>query len=201
MTTQLPATEKRARPSWFRFSIRQLLLWTAFIALACVALRSSTQFWISLLHSAALVALVVAVLLAIYRGGATRAYCIGFVVCGGLYLTVLYVGWILSREQNLFVVQRDPLITTWLSKQAYQYAYPYTAQRPAVIGGGFGGVAPTPGTGFGGMGPLPAPPPASYGAPESEFVDTAHSLWALLLAACGGSLARWLCLTRDREPH
>jgi hypothetical protein len=203
MAAQIPKTERRAWPQFFRFSIRQLLVWTAFVALACVALRSSTQIWISGMHAAALGSLVVAILLAIYRSGPTRAYWVGFAICGWLYVAVLCFSWSLQElRRHVIPFDQDQLLTTWLSKRAYQYAYPYTAQRPQVapFGGGMGGMGMGMGGGMGGSFFPAAPPLTAGGVPEHEFVNTAHAFWTLLLAACGGGLSRWLFLTREREP-
>ena len=52
------------------------------------------------------------------------------------------------------------------------------------------------GSGFGPMGGMGgAVQPAFTGPSHGDFVNVAHSLWALLLAACGGWLARWLYAT------
>src|SRR5687768_17550696 len=75
--------------AWGRFTLRQLFLWTAFVAVACVALRNATPTWASSLLGAALVLLAASLLLATFREGRSRAYWIGFATVGWLYVTLL----------------------------------------------------------------------------------------------------------------
>ena len=211
MTAQTTATVRQPRPQFFRFSIRHLLIWTAAVAVACVALRSSSQAWISFANGIVLICLALAIPLVAYRTGATRAYWIGFALCGWLYMALLYLSWALPADQRQVIhLNHDQLLTTWLSKRAYQFAYPYTAARGPTSG--MGSMDPysaavdipyrnTPdvmaGGGLGGFAPGPAIAPSR--APEHEFVNTAHAFWTLLLAACGGWVVRWFYLTRDRD--
>jgi hypothetical protein len=60
-----------------------------------------------------------------------------------------------------------------------------------------GGMMPggTSGPGMGGMGGPPAPPPPP-GPSAQDFTNVTQALWAILLAAIGGALARWLYATR-----
>ena len=78
------------------------------------------------------------------------------------------------------------------------YAQPevqYTTAPSMPMGSGMG----MPGMGMAGpMGPGGGPTvaiPAFTGPSQGDFINVAHSLWALLLAACGGWLARWLYAT------
>lgn len=203
MATQTTAVRQAARqsrgPQFFRFSIRHLLMWTAFVAVGCVALRSSSETWSGVLHAVSLLSLGAAILLLIYRQGAARAYWLGFALSGWLYVIILMYGWSLSREGRFYVpIEPDHLITSRLSIAAYQWSYTLLAPRPAPNygGGGFGGG----GGGFGaGGGFVTPPPPAFTGPPQHEFVNVAHALWTLLLAACGGCFAQWLYLTRATD--
>ena len=81
------------RAVW-RFSIRHILIWTAAIGLACVALRNASAMWVGLAQAAALLILATAILLVIFRRGAAQAYWIGFALFGGLYMLLLLVGWL-----------------------------------------------------------------------------------------------------------
>ena len=193
-----------------RFSIRHLLLWTAAIALGCVALRSATSGWVATMLGLTTLVLAAAVLLAVFRQAADRAHWIGFALFGWLYLLLLMFGWSgsssdLSSWENPF--RPYNLATAKFSAWCYDKLY---AQDPQIqyttYGGmsGFGGGGPggpTMGMGMpGGMGPMGGMPggggaPAFDGPSQGDFVNVAHSLWALLLAACGGWLARWLYAT------
>ncbi len=66
----------------FRFSLRQLLLGTALVAVACVALRSASPTWVAALLGLTLFALTAAVPLTIFRQGANRAWWFGFALFG-----------------------------------------------------------------------------------------------------------------------
>jgi hypothetical protein len=62
-----------------------------------------------------------------------------------------------------------------------------------VYGGGYsGGMGSVMLGGLSGPVAMPGPPP---GPSESDFVNVAHALWALLFAAIGGALAGWLYAT------
>src|SRR5687767_7080332 len=74
---------------WGRFTLRQLFVWTAFVAVACVALRNATATWASSLLGAALVLLAASLLLAAFRDGRSRAFWIGFATVGWLYVGLL----------------------------------------------------------------------------------------------------------------
>ena len=56
-----------------RFSIRQLLVWTAFIGFACVSLRSASEIWVAIAFAVVLMFLGVMPLV-ILRQGPERAY-------------------------------------------------------------------------------------------------------------------------------
>jgi hypothetical protein len=153
-----------------------------------------------------LLVLAAATLLAVFRQGADRAHWVGFAAFGWLYLLLLMFGW--SSDQGWLENPFRPnnLATARISAWCFDrlYATPqvqYTASGMSGFGGG-GPGGPAMGMGMpGGMGPMggmPGGPPvaATSNAPwQGDFVNVAHSLWVLLLAACGGWLARWLYAT------
>jgi hypothetical protein len=79
-------------PHW-RFTLRQLLLWTALIAVGLVALRSASATWVSASVGLTLLALAASPLLALYRDGPARAYWIGFTTIGWFYVLILVYAW------------------------------------------------------------------------------------------------------------
>ena len=43
---------------------------------------------------------------------------------------------------------------------------------------------------------------ATAAGPKADnFVNVAHALWTLVLAACGGKFARWLYQSRSEQQH
>jgi len=62
--------------------------------------------------------------------------------------------------------------------------------------GGAGSLGAPPGYG----GTIGQPPPPAYWPPSKDhFTNVAHGVWALLLAACGGWLARLIYVTQPRD--
>jgi hypothetical protein len=179
------------------FSIRQLFVWTAFIALECVALRNAGDAWVAAMFSLALVILASALLLVLFRVGSQRAYWSGFAMCGWLYMLVLMYGWSLDsvKDNRAWYLPLGPnnLATSQLSMACYKQVYTWIARIPdtnsaAATTGSFGG-----GLGMGGFGGTPVATPR--GPAQHDFVNVAHAFWTLLLATCGGWFARWLYLT------
>jgi hypothetical protein len=120
-----------------RFSIRQLLAATAFIAVACVALRSASPTVTSASYGILLAVLAGSLLLVIYRQGANRAFWTGFAVCGWLYLLLLMYGWSLNPNTSYNNPLRPSnLITGRLSTACYDRIYSPPLQYG--MGGGFG---------------------------------------------------------------
>jgi hypothetical protein len=214
------------RAAW-RFSIRHILLWTAAIGLACVALRNASAVWVGLAQAAVLLALATAILLVIFRREAAQAYWIGFALFGGLYMLLLLVGWISTGMTNQFVDHpfrpynlATTKASTWAYNQLVKAGALHTEQQ--VLGsdsmdgmGGYGGGMMMSGYGGGqyGSGPSggavdpygnlggPTTVPVLVGPNLEEFNNVAHSLWTLLIAVAGGCLARWLYATRpDPKP-
>jgi hypothetical protein len=146
------------------FSIRQLLLGTAFVALACVALRSAGPWWVSATFALTVAALAVGVLLAVYRTGGERAFWTGFVLCGAVHLALVLYGWHLVASKDIGTnhplkpIRNDhKLLTARLSTWSYDWLFP---PRPAAdpFGGSYGGMGGMPG-----MGGMSGGMPGGYG--------------------------------------
>ena len=193
----------RAVPSAFTFSLRQLLVWMGVIAMGCVALRSASTIWVAVMLGLALLTMTAAILFAVFRQGAERAYWIGFATFGWMYLLLLYSGWSLqTNDAPETPLRPHNILTSRISSACYHWLYDaafakYFASFPSGrYGGGMGGMGGGFGSGgFGSMGGSPARPPAP-GPNEGDFVNVAHALWTLLLAAFGGLLAQWLSSSR-----
>jgi hypothetical protein len=233
------AANPHGRYSVLRFTLRQFLIGIAGIALACVALRSASTWWVSAMLGLAFFAMTAALLLVVYRRDAQRAFWIGFAAFGWVYLLLLILGW--SIEKNT-PVKTSSLFTDRLSRASYDWLF---AKATAQVDGGYGGYGgggyggysgggyPAPGypggyppgprgrmpggympggdmgsggygsmmpagSGYGGAPSAPAPP---FVAPPSktDFVNVAHGIWAILLAVCGGWLARLIYITQPRH--
>jgi len=73
-----------------RFSIRQLLIATALVAVGCLAILNATPIVASAMMGAVALLLVAAIVLSIYRTGDKRAFWIGFAIFGWSYLLLCY---------------------------------------------------------------------------------------------------------------
>jgi hypothetical protein len=72
-----------------RFTIGRLLLVIAACGVGLAALKGKS-LWFSGLFTATIVAFLVAALGAMFRRGPVRAFCTGAVLCGSVYLLVVY---------------------------------------------------------------------------------------------------------------
>ncbi len=111
---------------WWRFSLKQLLLATALVAVGCVALRNANTTWVGAMVGLTWIALAASLLLAVYRDGQLRAFWVGFAVAGWLYLVLPIYGW--SFMSNL---QGNTVITTRISHWAYDRLYSEPVPPPA----------------------------------------------------------------------
>jgi hypothetical protein len=183
--------------SLFRFSLKNLLIATGVVALACVALRSASENWAGALLGVMIALLAAAILLAIYRRGADRAFWIGFAVCGWLYVLTLIYGWDIDPQRRF----NHPLAPYNLATSQAT-----TALYKRLPAGVFARYENVPVFGFGGGMPITPGMPGAASFPAAatgyqrvkvqpsldEFINTAHPFWTLLLSAFGGWFARWL---------
>src|SRR5688572_18840254 len=133
-----------ASPFW-RFTLKHLFLWTAIIAVACVALRNANGLWAAVLLGLACLAMAAAILLVIFRQDAGRAYWIGFATFGWLYLLLVLFGWNIDptnrygdnpfRPHNLVTSRLSDAAYHWLYDDAFATYY----QSLQTAGGGYGG--------------------------------------------------------------
>ncbi len=68
-----------------RFTIRDLILATAFLAVACAALAYPTVIWRSILTSTAILAFAAALIVAIVDRGERQSWAFGYLACYVLY--------------------------------------------------------------------------------------------------------------------
>jgi AcrB/AcrD/AcrF family len=85
-----------------RFNIASLLGAISFVAIGFAALREANELWDSGLFSLALGLLLIAVLLAVHRTEARRAFWMGFALFGWVYLSLSLIS---STESRLITTQ------------------------------------------------------------------------------------------------
>jgi hypothetical protein len=205
-----------------QFSLRNLLIAVAAVAVGTAALLNANAWWSSLLWGTALSMLVLGGFLAFLRRESQRAFWIGYVVTGGLYLLLLMYSVPQMSQTNTWMpygpLNYNNLVTTKVAALAYSLlpASKTTQSLPAptVQAGATGGVpsmGSTPGmpsmasssgsAGMmsmmlgGGMGP-PMMPNPNY-IDQEAFTDVGQAIWTLFLSWLGGTVMCWLYRTRS----
>ena len=187
-----------------RMTIAGLLGIIAGVGVATAALRAATDGWDSALLGVVLLALLAAILLATYRAGRRRAGLLGFALFGWVYLIAAQLA---TVEYRLPTTKLLNIAWGWRTPPAAQPPGPAPATwtsiyTPAPNGGvvdlttwnsvaanTFTTIATTPGSPAGmSYAGWTLNPDATY----FNFMRIGHSLWALILAAAGASVAR-LC--------
>ena len=182
----------------FRFSLRELLGFTALAALGCGGLLHPSEYADSFAFTFTVIALFVAVLGAIAKRGSARMFWLGFAVAGWGYLWVAhwadedhpyFAGWQLQTS--------GPLLTTKLLRAACVRLHPPPA--PPGPGTGMFSVAPeqsnvpfAPTLLVGANSVVSA---VSYESTVTAFMRIGHSLWTLLIAYLGGRLTCYFYTT------
>ena len=185
-----------------RFSIGHLLAATALVALGRLALLKSSALLAAALMGAVVLVLIAAVVLAIYRTAETRAFWIGFAVFGWGYLLLCY-GPLFTANGSPFESTRSATgqlaallydrihgsAGTQLGIESNEAFVTFTTASP-ILPGAMPSAPPRA---------LPVTVQLATVAERVDFLNVAHSLWALLLAFCGGWFAAWA--RRTREGH
>jgi hypothetical protein len=197
-----------------RFSIRQLLLATAFIATGCCALLNASSWVAAAFLGGVTLLLSAAVLFAIYRDGERRAYWIGFTVLGWTYLFLCFSGFLsassLSWHGNITALLAGAIYDRAYASQAVpagSYIVPTVTYSPYSSSSSYRSPAssmpnaytPSPAVGGGLVTWVPAATQAPPGPDRESFLYVAHALWTLLIATCGGWLAAWLHRSRPKQ--
>ena len=204
-----------------QFSLRNLLIAVAAVAVGTAALLNANEWWASLLWAIALLMLVFAGLVALFRREAQRAFWSGYLVVGSLYLLLLMysVPSAPGSSTPYAPLNHYHLVTTRVILWTYSFFpdskksqyMPVTLPAGGIGGSSWGGGAGMmPGSmggaagmpsgggmmpGMGGMGPPPTLNP-SY-VDQETFLEVGHALWILFLSWLGGTVA--FCLYRTRE--
>lgn len=198
-----------------QFSLRAVGAAIVAVALACAALTYASPVWATLTFTGTIGSLLLALPAIVYRIGRERAFWVGFALLGWSYLILVFGPWFqanirrhLATQQALeFLLpkmQRTETVSLGdgLGEESYggfleaaeaEYGVEYGAgEFPGEAMGEIPGIR-SPGTVLPGAAPGTAT--RIVGPQRSHFERVGHSLWALLLAMCGGWIARRLYLT------
>lgn len=194
-----------------QFSLAALGIGVAFTSIACAALVYASETWSSTLFTAVIAFLTWAILVALYRVGATRAFWVGCAVFGWTYLLVIF--WPSSERIQFGTWYKmelgTELATSQLARWAYEHILPKIRTPPAAgvpavpmpgggqRGGGGNFFFPQFGGQQGGGGVVvPAKPPKITYPDEPTFVRVSHAVWTWLFTLIGGALGRYLYATK-----
>lgn len=196
----------------FQFSLRNMLIAVAAVAVGTAALLNANPWWASLLWSATVLMLVFAGLVSFIRREAQRAFWGGYLAAGSVYLLLLVYSVPQQFQSNTWMpygpLNHDNLTTTKVIYWGYSLfpaskKTPYLPASSATAGmGGMGAFGSPPGAGgmapvgFGGMGMM-GPPNPSY-VDQEAFTQVGQALWMLFLSWLGGTVAFLLYRSRER---
>ncbi len=212
--------------SLFQFSIRSLLVAVTISAVGVASLLNANLWWEGGIWLVALGLLGSGILLCIYRQGQQRAYWLGFVIFGGLYLGLIVITAAIGKYYDLLPTQLSQFAYHWVIPAAGQGQYlpppasagtplpavAYSYQVVASASGPYAQPTLSPGQPQVVVPPPATSVPALYTTapwtanpryvPVEKFVSIGHSLWMLLAAAVGGKLCQWICRTQSprRDP-
>jgi len=184
---------------FFRFSIAGLIVFTLICGVAFASLKESSGLWEHGVFNGTLLFLLIAVLLAIHRTEARRAFWLGFALFGCVYLGLSLFP---PVESRLISAQGIEYLRSKLPGQsALNYVYTLTTTGPGGPSQSTTTIAVSPGgnrVAAGGQNSvrvwsMPAGPfpPGTISSPEN-FVKIGHSWLSLALAYLGGMLSRRL---------
>lgn len=215
--------------SLFRFSVRSLLVVVTIGCVGIAAMLNADALWESVSWGSALFLLSCAILLIIYRRDQQRAFWVGFVVFGGMYLAVLLYSFSAAWKGEAYAsnpLHYNSLATTKLMGFGYVRLIPDARRQeyvsaPADAGEEQIGLNSLPGSAIIRTGPYPGDlssisfgpgdarvyfaasstvtPNPSYVQP-GKFISIGHTLWLLLIAAAGGKVCQVIYRTRPQAP-
>jgi hypothetical protein len=177
-----------------RYSIASGLAIIGILGVALAAFRDPSYLWANVTFSAALAALVLAIINAVYSRGARRAYWLGFALCGWAYFAITSVP---GLRQSLC----PRLVTEVIFDLLYLNVAPQAPVAPPAPEIGWSAWSQpdrTNGVGY---------PIGTVSLVSSEaFRQIGHSMAALLVAVLGGIYARgryavWAMTDGAGAPH
>jgi len=190
-----------------QFSLRNLLLAVAAVAVAAAALLNANAWWVSLLWGAVLLLLALAGFVAFFRREAQRAFWSGYLVVGSLYLLLLMYSVPQISPSNTWMpfapLNYASLVTTKITYWAYSLL-PTAKTTPALPPPPQpGGTGMSPGgmsSGMGGGQFFSGPPNPNY-IDQEMFTEVGQALWMLFFSWLGGTVAWGLFRTRGTSQN
>lgn len=163
----------------FRFSLRELVLLVAFVAISCAALKYAGEIWLALISAGAFLTFMTAAVMLIIERGQRQAMASGFVLWMGVYLGLLFfypVRSDLPTETVLRPIHGLVATDTWLDNITGEVIPDYDPEKPSRRA-------------------------IQRRVPDyRRFMNIGHVLWTLLLGYVGSRLAGWLYLRRAAGP-
>jgi hypothetical protein len=206
--------------SLIQFSLRSLLAAVTILALGVAALLNPSVWWEAAIWGVAMFFLATAILLVIYRRSETRAFWVGFVVFGGLFLSILLYSYAASFWDEHGVPTRIahaiyqtvlpesrtaaqiPNKTAWEVSTVGGYVY-YGAQDGSIvraaISPGSGSPTGAAGTPLAVLSPVLPMIPNPNQIPLRSFTSIMQALWLMVVAAAGGKVCQFVYRTRPKE--
>jgi hypothetical protein len=177
---------------FFRFSLRTLLLFVAAASLALAAMRSANYAWASGAVTVTVLMLLASIALAACSRGERRSYWIGFAICGGGYLLAT------TSLSNIFAPELMVKLATsqsvvFLGEKFHPHSDYEQAEKAAAAANPYPAYSSPP------RALLPSQvlkdwntyAEGGYKATAINFLLIGQCLWAMVLAALGGTLARF----------
>jgi hypothetical protein len=197
----------------FRFTIRSIVWLVVFLGVAIASLRESNDAWDSGVFGLTILTLLTASLLAVHRSETARAFWLGFVLFGGVYLASSLLPPIESRLPTTKLLA---FLDAQVPGRVKSWTVTFTTASPGgstIVSSGTGMSAGTflLNTAPANSNLVPAPVTAASAAQiwdldsryvaslftspvatTENFLRIGHSLTALLMAFIGGNLSRWI---------
>jgi hypothetical protein len=179
----------------FRYTLARLAWLIVLIGVALAAIREASPLWDAALFSVACIVLLGAILLAIHRRHASRAFWLGFALSGAVYLglslvpqvsgrlltthLLAFLDTLLPRQNSAsFVLVGEP----WDSKNSTGLTFTATTGTIAQ--------STTPTATAGSSGYVVTTTTRTWNGTSASFMGIGHSIFALLCATCGGLASR-----------
>jgi hypothetical protein len=187
-----------------RYSLAALLIAIVVVSVGCAAITHPTPLWSQIVFTAAVVLLLTASLAAVIGG--PRPFAAGFAIFGWGYLLLTSGPWSLTVRPHL-------LTETVLARLEPLVVDPNVVYPMGGLGGptgGWGGSAWTTGNTllipsspyYNAISSYTALPYAYVGGEGNPWLrQIGHTLWAILLAAAGGGVARFLAARKQALPE
>jgi hypothetical protein len=182
-------------PTWFRISLRELLLLVALAALALASIRYASTPWRTVVYTIAMAVFMSAAVVAVIDRGPRQAFAIGMVLTMVIYATLVRNGVAGERGENR---ELDPRRGRLPTTRAARYIYRSTTSERWFDDQGneltdFDPTNPPPG--------VRRVTRRGNTSPSRElFMQVVHCWWALFLGFLGGLFARFVYVRRTSEP-